>query len=154
MRHLSHGTAYISSCLTLLCLPMRFLWKSMKFCWMMWHIFTNRWSKTCLFSTFFLAFFYEIHKYLIILLFMAINWRWPQSNRFLQLACRLCTFVAGRELQLQSVKLKQKQSLVMTPQLASHQLLQLSNWINPAPQKQDENPFLELHEPKIRIHRK
>ncbi len=51
----------------------------------------------------------------------------------------------------QSVKLKQKQSLVMTPQLQQAiKLLQLSNLeLSQHLQEQvDENPFLELHEPK------
>ena len=51
----------------------------------------------------------------------------------------------------QSVKLKQKQSLVMTPQLQQAiKLLQLSNLeLTQHLQEQvDENPFLELHEPK------
>ena len=51
----------------------------------------------------------------------------------------------------QSVKLKQKQSLVMTPQLQQAiKLLQLSNMeLTQHLQEQvDENPFLELHEPK------
>jgi RNA polymerase sigma-54 factor len=51
----------------------------------------------------------------------------------------------------QSVKLKQKQSLVMTPQLQQAiKLLQLSNLeLGQHLQEQvDENPFLELHEPK------
>ena len=52
----------------------------------------------------------------------------------------------------QSVKLKQKQSLVMTPQLQQAiKLLQLSNLeLTQHLQEQvDENPFLELQEPKI-----
>ena len=51
----------------------------------------------------------------------------------------------------QSVKLKQKQSLVMTPQLQQAiKLLQLSNLeLTQHLQEQvDENPFLELYEPK------
>ena len=51
----------------------------------------------------------------------------------------------------QSVKLKQKQSLVMTPQLQQAiKLLQLSNLeLSQHLQEQvDENPFLELREPK------
>lgn len=51
----------------------------------------------------------------------------------------------------QSVKLKQKQSLVMTPQLQQAiKLLQLSNLeLTQHLQEQvDENPFLQLHEPK------
>ena len=52
----------------------------------------------------------------------------------------------------QSVKLKQKQSLVMTPQLQQAiKLLQLSNLeLTQHLQEQvDENPFLELQEQKI-----
>ena len=51
----------------------------------------------------------------------------------------------------QSVKLKQKQSLVMTPQLQQAiKLLQLSNLeLTQHLQEQvDENPFLELYEPE------
>ena len=51
----------------------------------------------------------------------------------------------------QSVKLKQKQSLVMTPQLQQAiKLLKLSNLeLSQHLQEQvDENPFLELREPK------
>ena len=56
----------------------------------------------------------------------------------------------------QSVKLKQKQSLVMTPQLQQAiKLLQLSNLeLSQHLQEQvDENPFLELREPKMRMMR-
>jgi RNA polymerase sigma-54 factor len=59
-------------------------------------------------------------------------------------------FQEGRIMQLsQSVKLKQKQSLVMTPQLQQAiKLLQLSNLeLSQHLQEQvDENPFLELGE--------